>query len=175
VAVRYPRGTGPGTDLPEAPEVLEAGKAQLRRRGSDVAVLAVGRTVATADAAAELLAEQGVEATVVNLRWVKPLDLAMIAWAAAEHPLVVTVEENTGAGGAGAAVLEALSDMGYVVPLLRLSIPDCFVTHGDTDRLLAEVGLTPEGIRDAVVGRLTDLGDREGTSHDTSPRRHNPD
>lgn len=174
VAIRYPRGAGQGVPLPREPELLEAGRAQVRREGADVALLAVGRMVATAELAADLLAEAGVEASVVNMRWVKPLDLETVAWAAAEHPLVVTVEENTARGGAGAAVMEALSDMGVTVPVLRLAIPDCFVTHGATSKLLEEVGLTPEGVRDAVLGRLKDLGRGMGATHDAAPRGHSP-
>jgi 1-deoxy-D-xylulose-5-phosphate synthase len=110
-----------------------------------------------AQSAAELLAEDGVSVTLVDARWVKPLDLEIISSAASGHRLLVTVEENTGLGGFGAAVLEALSDLGLEAPVLRLSIPDCFVTHGATSRLLDEVGLTPEGIRGAILGRLLDL------------------
>lgn len=174
VAIRYPRGSGMGVSLPDQPEVFEAGKAQLRREGVDVALLAVGRMVSVADEAADMLVRSGVSTSVVNLRWVKPLDLETVAWAAGSHRLVVTIEENTGAGGAGAAVCEALTDMGYVVPVLRLAIPDCFVTHGATDRLLAEVGLTPEAVRDAVVGRLNDLEAQEGSRRDAPSRRRRP-
>ncbi|HET6498852.1 MAG TPA: transketolase C-terminal domain-containing protein, partial [Coriobacteriia bacterium] len=157
VAIRYPRGTGIGLAAPSEPVVYEAGAAEVRRRGSDVALLAAGRMVGAAQAAADLLEADGVAASVVNLRWIKPLDFETVAWAAATHPLIVTVEENTGVGGVGAAVLEALSDLGIDVSVLRLSIPDCFVTHGAMDRLLAEVGLNAEGIRGAVLGRLSGL------------------
>jgi 1-deoxy-D-xylulose-5-phosphate synthase len=171
VAIRYPRGSGPGVALPAEPEIFEAGKAQVRREGTDVAVLAVGRMVSVADEAADLLYDEGVSSSVVNLRWVKPLDLQTVAWAASNHRLVVTLEENTAVGGAGAAVLEALSDLGHSVPVLRLAIPDCFVTHGATEKLLAEVGLTPDAVRDAVVGRLDDLESQEDPSRDPSSRR----
>ncbi len=153
VAIRYPRGAGPGVPLPESPHVLELGRAEVRRRGRDVALLAAGRMVGAAEAAAELLVADGVEATVVNLRWMKPLDLEMVSEVADSHPLIVTVEENTGVGGVGSAVLEALSDMGRTAPVMRLSVPDCFVTHGAMGILLAEVGLTAEGIRGAVLAR----------------------
>lgn len=178
VAIRYPRGRGSGIGLPDQPEILEAGRAQTRRTGTDVALLAIGRTVEIAERAAELLAQDEVDASVVNMRWLKPLDLEVISWAASTHDLLVTVEENTGQGGMGSAVLEALSDLGAEVPVLRLSIPDCFVTHGAMDKLLTEVGLTPEGIRGAVLGRLMGLQQpgtsgavRSGTD-DTTPSRH---
>jgi 1-deoxy-D-xylulose-5-phosphate synthase len=176
VAIRYPRGTGVGLELPDTPLVLEAGKAEIRREGNDVAIVAVGRMVGAAQAAADLLEAEGVSASVVNVRWVKPLDLEMVSWAAGSHRLVVTVEENTGVGGLGAAVLEALSDLSVEVPVLRLSIPDCFVTHGAMDKLLAEVGLNAEGIRGAVLGRIVGLPDRaahaEETDDPAASRRH---
>lgn len=173
VAIRYPRGAGAGVALPEIPEVLEAGRAELRARGDDVALLAVGRMVGPSQEAARLLADDGVSASVLNMRWVKPLDLEAVAEAAGTHRLLVTVEENTGLGGMGAAVLEALTDLGIEVPVLRLSVPDCFVTHGAMGKLLAEVGLTPEGIRAAVLGRLMGLGTpaHEGTADGASQSR----
>ncbi len=166
VAIRYPRGKGVGAPLPAEPQVYEAGRAQVRREGTDVALLAAGRMVSVAEEAADLLAADGVSASVVNMRWIKPFDLEVISWAASAHDLVVSVEENTGVGGMGAGVLEALSDLAVEVPFLRLSTPDCFVTHGAMDRLLAEVGLTAEGVRGAVLGRYTDL---------RSPRPHPED
>ncbi|MBA4370796.1 MAG: 1-deoxy-D-xylulose-5-phosphate synthase [Coriobacteriaceae bacterium] len=161
VAIRYPRGKGTGVKAPSEPRVLEVGRAQVRRTGKDVALLAVGRMVQVAEGAADLMALDGVRASVVNARWVKPLDLETVSWAAG-HPLVVTIEENTGLGGFGAAVLESLSDLGAEVPTLRLSIPDCFVTHGAMPRLLEEVGLTPEAVRGAVLGRLMDVDGGHG-------------
>ncbi len=160
VAIRYPRGAGRGVALPTEPIVLEPGRAEIRRAGDDVAILAVGRMVEVAERAAALLAEDSVEARVVNMRWVKPLDLDAVA-AGAHTRLVVTLEENTGAGGFGGAVLEALADLEATSPALRLAIPDCFVTHGSISGLLAEVGLTPDAVRDAVIDRLHHLGSEE--------------
>ncbi len=159
VAIRYPRGKGRGVPLPDVPSVLEVGKAQTRRTGTDVAILAFGRMVGVAEEAAELLGEKGISATVINMRWVKPIDTEAVSKAAASHSLLITVEENTGQGGAGAAVLEVLADMSVQVPFLKLSIPDCFVTHGAMSKLLAEVGLTPEGVRDSVMERLSALNE----------------
>ncbi len=170
-AIRYPRGRGQGVALPQQPSTLDAGRAQVRRTGTDVALLAVGRMVGVAEEAAPLLMEAGVSASVVNLRWVKPLDLETIAWAAQKHALVVTVEENSNLGGAGAAVLEALSDMALTPPVMHLGVPDCFVSHGAMDRLLADVGLTPRAVRDAVIGRLERVHSGEGDRHDTPQSR----
>jgi 1-deoxy-D-xylulose-5-phosphate synthase len=156
VAIRYPRGAGEGTAA-RSPQVWETGRAQLRSEGSDVALLAVGRMVGIAEHAAELLGGDGVSASVINARWVKPLDIEAVSSAASSHRLTVTIEENTGVGGFGAAVCETLADLDLQVPILRLAIPDCFVTHGAMPTLLAEVGLTAEGVRGAVLGRLVDM------------------
>jgi 1-deoxy-D-xylulose-5-phosphate synthase len=165
VAVRYPRGTGRGVALPAEPEILEAGRAQVRRDGHDVSILAIGRMVEVAESAAELLAGDGLDAAVVNMRWLKPMDLEAVS-AAATRELVVTIEENSGVGGFGAGVLEALADLGSDVPALRLAVPDCFVTHGHTDQLLAEVGLTPEGVHSAVLGKMHDVREMRSIPRD---------
>lgn len=171
VAIRYPRGTGRGVALPAEPEILEAGRAEVRRHGSDVSILAVGRMVGVAEDAAALLAADGVDAGVVNMRWIKPMDLEAVSLAA-ERRLVVTIEENSGVGGFGAGVLEALADLGATVPVLRLAIPDCFITHGSTEQLLAEAGLTPDTVRSAVLGRMLDIRDTDDMrSHGRTPDR----
>ncbi len=167
VAIRYPRGAGEGRELPATPTVLEAGRADIRRRGTRVAILGIGRMVGVAEKAADLLAaEDGIEPSVVNMRWLKPLDVEAVAWAAAGHSLVVTIEENTGEGGFGGAVLEALSDLGSRTPVLRLAVPDCFVTHGAMKTLLTEVGLTPDAVRGAILGRLMDVRSTDGEHAD---------
>lgn len=165
VAIRYPRGVGRGIALPAEPLVLEVGKADVRREGSDVAILAIGRMVEVAEQAAETLAAEGVQARVVNMRWVKPMDLEAVA-AAAQTELVVTIEENTGVGGFGSGVLEALADLGSDVASLRLAIGDCFVTHGEMSRLLSDVGLTPEAASAAILGRLRDVRALDGGRSD---------
>lgn len=165
VAIRYPRGAGRGVALPVEPVTLEAGRSEVRRQGSDVAILAIGRMVEVAERAAEALSAEGVEARVVNMRWVKPMDLEAVS-AATGTSLVVTIEENTGLGGFGAGVLEVLADLGADTPVLRLAIADCFVTHGDMSRLLADVGLTPESVTAAVLGRLRDIRASESDRSD---------
>ncbi|MBN1192297.1 MAG: 1-deoxy-D-xylulose-5-phosphate synthase [Coriobacteriia bacterium] len=170
VAIRYPRGTGRGVALPAEPIVLEAGRAEVRREGSEVAILAVGRMVEVAETAAAMLSSEGVECRVVNMRWVKPMDLEEVS-RATDTSLIVTIEENTGLGGFGAGVLEALADLGADVPVLRLSISDCFVTHGSMDRLLADVGLTPESVTAAVLGRVRDIRADSERSDGRAPTR----
>jgi 1-deoxy-D-xylulose-5-phosphate synthase len=161
-AIRYPRGKATGVALPRHPSVLEAGRAQVRRTGTDVALLAFGRMVGVAERASVALMEAGVSASVVNMRWVKPIDMETVAWAAQTHKLIVTIEENTSVGGAGSAVLESLADMGLAPAVMHLGIPDCFVTHGAMARLLSDVRLTPEGVSEAVLGRLDRVAESEG-------------
>lgn len=153
MAIRYPRGSGRGVPLPGEPQVLERGRAVKVREGDAAAFLAVGRMVELAEDAAALLEERGVRASVYNCRWVKPLDTDAIA-AAARTGLVVTVEENSCAGGFGTGVLEVLADSGVEVPVLRIALPDRFVTHGSVSELMAELGLTPEAVAAAVLDRL---------------------
>ena len=149
VAVRYPRGAGAG--LPPLPELsaLPLGKAELRREGRGVAILAFGALLYPALAAAERL-----DASVVNMRWVKPLDEALLRAVAGRHDLLVTVEEGAIMGGAGSAVLEALAAAAIVKPVLQLGLPDRFIEQGDPAKLLALQGLDADGIEAAIRRRL---------------------
>ena len=155
-AIRYPRGEGEGVPLPEAAEVLPEGKGHVVREGDDVAILAFGRMVGQALGAADALAEQGVSARVVDMRWVKPLDVQAIQ-AAAETKLVVTVEEGVIAGGVGEGVLGEMARMGLHTPALNLGIQDAFVTQGGVGQLLHEQGLDAEGIAASVQERYRAL------------------
>ena len=155
-AIRYPRGAAAGVPLPEEPCVLEPGRAQTLREGSDVALLAFGRMVGHALKAAELLEEAGVSARVVDMRWVKPLDIDAVA-AAADTKLVVTLEEGVIMGGAGSAVMEAMADKALTTPVLQLGIPDEFVTQGTVEELFRSLNLHPEGIVHSISERLGQL------------------
>ena len=152
-AVRYPRGAGEGVPVPEEPAVLEEGRARLVREGSDVALLAFGRMVSSASAAADLLAEQGVSARVFDMRWVKPLDAQAIA-DAAQTGLVATVEDGVIAGGAGAGVLEELARQGLCPRTLVLGIDDGYVMQGKTELLMRDLGLDAAGIAQRVLAAL---------------------
>jgi 1-deoxy-D-xylulose-5-phosphate synthase len=154
VAIRYPRGSGAGLEMPAERVTWTSATAQTRREGTDVAFLAVGRMVKVAEEAAELLAGEGVSASVINARWIKPLDSQGVLAAAGSHRLLVTVEENTCQGGYGSEVCEVLADADVQVPVLRLAIPDCFVTHGAMPLLLEDVRLTPQGVFDSVMERM---------------------
>jgi 1-deoxy-D-xylulose-5-phosphate synthase len=145
-SVRYPRGAGPQRGLHAPLQPLEVGRAELLREGDAVALVAIGSMVDPALAAADLLAQEGVEAAVVNARFAKPLDEELICALARRCRGLVTVEENAALGGFGAAVLELLAARGLQVPVRVLGLPDRFVAHGDRGKLLAECGLDAHGI-----------------------------
>ncbi len=148
-AVRYPRGTGPGVPVEAKMTALPMGKGEVKRRGTGVAFLAFGSMVAPCLKAAEAL-----DATVANMRFVKPLDLELVRELAASHGVLVTVEENVVMGGAGSAVLEALAAIGWAGKVIQLGLPDGFVEHGDPAGLLKECGLDSEGILGQVRARM---------------------
>ncbi len=149
VAVRYPRGAGVGVAPLADLSSLPLGKGELRRAGQRVAILAFGTLLYPALEAAERL-----NATVVNMRWAKPLELELLRQAAAGHEALVTVEDGAIMGGAGSAVAEALAAAGVVKPLLQLGLPDRFIEHGDPARLLALEGLDATGIENAIRRRF---------------------
>ncbi len=156
VAVRYPRGTGPGVAIEKEMAALPLGKGEICRRGKKlallskkIAILAFGSMVKPAlDAAQEL------DATVANMRFVKPLDDALVAELAGSHDLLVTVEENAVMGGAGSAVLESLQKSGIKAPVLLLGLPDRFIDHGDPALQLASCGLDRDGILKSIRAKL---------------------
>ena len=145
VAVRYPRGSGPGVAVPSHLEPLPFGRGVVRRQGRGVAFLVFGTLLAPTSVAAEAL-----DATVVDMRWVKPLDVDLLREVASTHAHLVTVEEGCRMGGAGSAVLEALQAMHDARPVLTLGLPDVFIDHGDPARLLALQGLDASGIETSV-------------------------
>jgi 1-deoxy-D-xylulose-5-phosphate synthase len=157
VAVRYPRGAGVGTVPAADLQPLPFGRGEVRRNGRGVAILAFGTLLYPALAAAEALG-----ATVVNMRWAKPLDVELLRDIAQRHAALVTVEEGCLPGGAGAAVLEALQAERLERPVLTLGLPDQFIEHGDPAKLLAGVGLDAAGIERAVRARFGDVIDAAG-------------
>ncbi|GAB2180535.1 1-deoxy-D-xylulose-5-phosphate synthase [Denitratisoma sp. agr-D3] len=140
-AVRYPRGSGPGTALDVHLQTLPLGQGEIRREGRKVALLAFGSLLGPA-----LKAGEAVDATVANMRFVKPLDRDLVLDLAQRHDVLVTLEENSIVGGAGAEVARCLEEAGVTVPLHRLGLPDHFIDHGDAALLLAEAGLDSSGI-----------------------------
>ncbi len=159
-AIRYPRGEGVGVPLPATPQEIAIGTGEILRdasadAGPKVALIGYGSGVGRALGAAELLTEHGIAATVADARFVKPIDTALVAELAAENDLLVTVEEGALAGGFGTAVWEALNDAGIAAPpILRIGLPDRFITHGAPALLYAEVGFTPEKIADRVLAAV---------------------
>ena len=154
-AVRYPRGSGSGAVIQSKMQAIEIGKAQLLQTtqevaGKRVALLAFGSMLAPA-----LQASESINASVVNMRFIKPLDTAMIAELANSHDLLVTIEENALMGGAGAAVLEAMQALNVHMPVLCLGLPDQFIEHGNHETMLAECGLDASGIVKAIEQKLT--------------------
>ncbi|WP_192879355.1 1-deoxy-D-xylulose-5-phosphate synthase [Microbulbifer sp. A4B17] len=155
-AVRYPRGTGMGTAIDKEMTELPIGKGRLLRQGSGVAILSFGTLLGPAMAAAESLG-----ASVADMRWVKPLDEALIDELAESHQLLVTIEENTIAGGAGSAVLEYLNSTARSVPVLQLGLPDQIIEHGKHKDLLAAIGLNASGIEEQIRQRLQLISHQE--------------
>ncbi len=159
VGLRYPRGEAEGVALPARPQAIEIGRGELLREGERVALLGYGYGVPVALGAADLLAaEHGVEPTVADARFAKPLDVELIERLAAEHDVLVTVEENVLAGGFGAGVLEHLADHDLLgdVRVLRFGLPDRYVTHGKPALLREEVGLTPAAVAEKVAAAVLD-------------------
>src|SRR3954464_14684952 len=150
-AIRYPRGAGVGVPLPDAPELIAVGTGEVLRPGERVALIGYGTGVGKALGAAELLADRGLDVTVADARFAKPLDALLLSQLALEHDLLVTVEEGVLAGGFGSAVWETLSEDGAAVPrILRVGLPDRYVTHGAPALLHEEVGFTAERIAERV-------------------------
>jgi len=147
-AVRYPRGAGAGVEVEKPMHMMRVGKAQIRREGRGVAILAFGPLLHEALAAAETL-----DATVVDMRFVKPLDETLIVQMARTHELLVTIEDNTVRGGAGSAVAEVIAAADLAVRMLHLGLPDRFIEHGEQSQLFAALGLTREGIVAAINKR----------------------
>lgn len=144
-AVRYPRGKGPGVPVNKEMQLLPIGKAELRRQGKGIALLAFGTMVSVAQAIAERI-----DATVVNMRFVKPLDEDMVIRMAAEHERLVTLEENVVAGGAGSAVNECLAAHGILIAVRNIGLPDRFIEHGERNQMLTDAGLDEEGVLKAL-------------------------
>jgi 1-deoxy-D-xylulose-5-phosphate synthase len=158
-ALRYPRGAGEGAELPATPELLPIGSGEVLAEGERVALLGYGYGVTVAREAAEILAGHGLQVTVADGRFAKPIDGELATRLAREHELVVTIEENVLAGGFGSAVLEHLEDAfaedpGERARVLRVGLPDRFVTHGKPARLRGEAGLTGQSVADRVLAAM---------------------
>jgi 1-deoxy-D-xylulose-5-phosphate synthase len=147
--VRYPRGAGAGVTPHLALDALPFGKGEVRREGKRIAILAFGTLLYPA-----LTAAASLDATVVNMRWAKPLDVELLLKVAGTHDAIVTLEEGALMGGAGSAVLEALQAANVQKPVLQLGLPDRFIEHGDPGKLLASIGLDAAGIEASIARRF---------------------
>ncbi|MDP1693243.1 MAG: 1-deoxy-D-xylulose-5-phosphate synthase, partial [Burkholderiaceae bacterium] len=153
-AVRYPRGAGPGVEVRKTLETLPWGKGEVRRRGQAIAGQRIAILAFGAPLHAALAAAERIDATVANMRFVKPLDEALLAELARSHDALVTIEEGCIMGGAGSACLESLTAHDLALPVLQLGLPDEFIEHGDPARLLSLNGLDADGIANAIRARF---------------------
>tara|TARA_R110001599_G_scaffold102056_2_gene260714 strand:- start:1330 stop:3237 length:1908 start_codon:yes stop_codon:yes gene_type:complete len=151
-AVRYPRGTGPGVAIEDEMQLMAIGKGRIQRQGQKIALLSFGTLLASALTAAEEL-----DATVADMRFIKPLDTDLIDALADDHGLLVTLEENVIAGGAGSAVTEYLNQQNRWMPVLQLGLPDVFMDHGKHGQLLSDIGLDAPGIVASIRQRIAQL------------------
>tara|TARA_R110000772_G_scaffold41479_3_gene96327 strand:+ start:14848 stop:16773 length:1926 start_codon:yes stop_codon:yes gene_type:complete len=158
-AVRYPRGTGPGVSIEQDMQLMEIGKGRIQRQGQKIAILSFGTLLASALNAAEEL-----DATVADMRFVKPLDTDLIDALADDHDLLVTLEENVIAGGAGSAVSEYLNQQNRWMPVLQLGLPDAFIDHGKHAQLLSDIGLDTPGILASIRQRTAQIAMFQGNS-----------
>jgi 1-deoxy-D-xylulose-5-phosphate synthase len=148
--VRYPRGEALGVAMDDGFREIPLGTWEILREGGDIAVIACGNTVQPALAAAAELEEEGVHCMVVNGRFIKPMDRAILAEAASLTGRILTVEENTVMGGFGDGVSSMLSELGITVPVRHMGLPDAFLTHGSQKTLRGKTGLDKEGIKRAI-------------------------
>lgn len=155
-AIRYPRGEAEGVEVPSSPDLFEVGKSRTLRDGNDVCILAFGHMAYIALETARMLQKEGISARVVDMRWVKPLDVDTIREAAA-CKLVVTLEEGAVSGGVGEGVLAALAESGTSTPVATLGIPDAFILQGKTSLLLQDIGLDSENISQTIKNLLMHL------------------
>jgi 1-deoxy-D-xylulose-5-phosphate synthase len=156
IALRYPRGEGVGVPVPEVPSVIPIGTGEILREGERVAVVGYGTGVGKALEAAAILRRQDLTVTVADARFAKPIDAGLMAQLAAEHDLLVTVEEGVLAGGFGSAVWETLSEAGAAPRILRVGLPDRYVTHGKPALLHREVGFTGQRIAERIEAAIHD-------------------
>jgi 1-deoxy-D-xylulose-5-phosphate synthase len=165
IAFRYPRGAGEGVNITETPQPIPIGKAEIVETGNDVLILAIGQALKEAEKARRILSSQGIEATVVNCRFIKPLDIETIADLVEKIPRVITVEENVLSGGFGSAVLEGLSDKGmYGFDLKRIGIADQFIEHGPQQILRAKYGINVHAIVQAAHQLMSNAGPKRQAS-----------
>jgi 1-deoxy-D-xylulose-5-phosphate synthase len=154
VAIRYPRGSGPGAVPKAEPVPLEIGRAEVLRDGGEIALFGLGNFCQVALDAADLLAARGIRASVINPRWIKPLDTGTLESFARGSRLICTLEDHAVSGGFGSAVAEHLSDRGITTPLVRVGWPDRFIEHGSVPILRMRHGMTAEAVAARILAAL---------------------
>jgi 1-deoxy-D-xylulose-5-phosphate synthase len=154
IAIRYPRGNGPGVTPKATPRLLEIGKAELVADGSDVALVGLGEMFPVAEQAKKLLEAKGLSVALVNPRWIKPLDGALLENLARKVKVVCTLEDHVLMNGFGCGVIEHLAEAGIATPVVRVGWPDAFVEHGSVGALRKKHGLTAEACVEKVLARL---------------------
>jgi 1-deoxy-D-xylulose-5-phosphate synthase len=159
-AIRYPRGTGPAAPVKPQPEAIRIGTAEVLRDGSDIAVLALGSMMGEGVRLADMLEAQGLHVALIDPRFVKPLDRALIDRYARRCGLLITLEDHVLAGGFGSAVLECVCDLGLTTPVVRVGWPDAFIEHGKVEALRAKYGLTAEAAMEKSAGFIRELVNR---------------
>ena len=170
IAMRYPRGNGLGVPMDETLRTIPIGSWEVLREGTDAAILTFGTTIPMALEAAETLSQKGIHVKVVNARFIKPLDTAMLDKLFAAGMPIMTVEEAVLAGGFGSAVLEYAHDISYAdsYPIQRMGIPDHFIEHGNVNELLAEIGMTADHIVEHMETFVQSTCTRKGNKYDKS-------
>ena len=151
IAIRYPRGAGTGAKPKEAPKLLEIGKAEVVKHGTQVAIFGLGNMCVVASEAAQMLEANGISAAVINPRWIKPLDTGMIEFFARSVDVICTIEDHVLHNGFGCAVVEHLNDAGLKTPVVRIGWPDQFIEHGSVDVLRKKHGLTAAAAVEKIV------------------------
>jgi 1-deoxy-D-xylulose-5-phosphate synthase len=168
IAIRYPRGAGTGAVPRVTPKLLEIGKAEVLRHGTDVTLFGLGNFCEVAMETADLLEKQGIKAAVINPRWIKPLDTGTLEFFARGSKLLCTMEDHAVSGGFGAAVAEHLCDAGITTPLVRVGWPDQFIEHGSVPILREKYGMNAKS---AAARIIETLKSRTGTQDQILPQR----
>ncbi|MBI4743604.1 MAG: 1-deoxy-D-xylulose-5-phosphate synthase [Actinobacteria bacterium] len=157
VAIRYPRGSAVGVRLTDEFKLIKTVKAEIIQRGKDVCIIAVGRMVQTAIRTSNELVKKGITSSIINARFIKPIDEHLISLTAPQHKLVVTIEENVLTGGFGSGIMELLNENNISIPVLRFGLPDKFIEHGPVDLLLSDIGLDAPKIASQISERLNKM------------------
>jgi 1-deoxy-D-xylulose-5-phosphate synthase len=164
IAIRYPRGAGTGALPRTAPRLLEIGKAEVLRHGADVALFGLGNFCEVAAETGEILARHGINAAVINPRWIKPLDTGTLEFFARSVQVLCTLEDHAVTGGFGAAVAEHLSEAGIATPLIRVGWPDQFIEHGSVAILREKYGMTAKAAADRILEAFRNSAAKKGAS-----------